>query len=109
MNNLALNVSVIQQWLHQNISIETASAELAAKGIEEPVIEAYIKEFKKQRYAKKQWKGFVLMGVGAFIGFIACIATMTDLVQELRGFFLYFLTTIAVAMVCWGMYYVFEE
>jgi len=49
------------------------------------------------------------MGIGAFLGFISCVATMTDLVPEWRAFFLYGVTFTGVCMVCWGMYLVFED
>jgi hypothetical protein len=109
MNQLALNLSTIQQWVLQNITEENAVKQLADQGFDELTIDLYLKEFKKQRYAKRQWKGFMLMGIGAFLGFISCVATMTDLLPEWRAFFLYGVTFAGVSMVCWGMYLVFEE
>lgn len=65
-------------------------------------------EFQKQQ-AKKQKFGFMLVTIGAFIGFISCVLTMVDAIPAMRGFFMYGLTTAAVGVAFYGLYNVFER
>jgi hypothetical protein len=109
MNNPSINPSRIQAWMQNHLPAEAATVQLQAEGFDENTIELYLKEFKKQQYAKRQLTGFLLIGIGAFLGFISCLATMTDLIPEWRNFFLYGLSFVGVSLVCWGMYYVFED
>ncbi len=57
---------------------------------------------------KKQNIGFLLLGIGAFVGFLSCVLTMLDFAPELRGFMLYGLTSLALVLIFIGLYFVFE-
>lgn len=70
--------------------------------------ETHVKEFSKAEYGKWQATGFVLMGVGAFLGFVSCLLSLLNHVPELYYWILYRLTSIAISMICAGMYFVVE-
>jgi hypothetical protein len=57
---------------------------------------------------KRQFTGFVLMGIGAFLGFISCLLTVLKPFPEFYSIILYGLTTLAIAIIFWGLYFVFE-
>ena len=105
----AVNSSFIRAWLLNNTSTEAIIKELSSKGIDEVTIQSYLEELKKQRYSKRQFKGFVMIGFGAFLGFVSCVLTLSELFPQWYGPILYGLTFIGVSIVCWGMYFVFEN
>ena len=57
---------------------------------------------------KRQFNGFVLMGLGAFLGFTSCLLTVLNPFPEFYNIILYGLTTLAIAIILWGLYFVFE-
>lgn len=63
---------------------------------------------KKALNAARQSKGIKLMISGAILGFISCVLTMTNPIPELYGIILYGLTSVAICIICMGMYFVFE-
>lgn len=71
-------------------------------------VEEKLKLSRKDRIAKRQTTGFVYMVVGAFLGFLSCVFTITNLFPGATGFVLYGLTSIAVLLVVAGLYFVFE-
>jgi len=56
MNQLALNLSTIQQWVLQNITEENAVKQLADQGFDELTIDLYLKEFKNNAMPKGNGK-----------------------------------------------------
>lgn len=109
MQNPAVNIAVVHNWLFKKTTEDDARAELLAKGMEEELIAAHLLELKKQRWAGRQTNGFILMGLGAFLGFISCVAAITGILPEWKDFILYGLTFIGVSLACWGMYLLFEK
>ena len=65
-------------------------------------------EFKQGKNAKKQFIGFICLGTGAFLGFISCVLTLTNPIPELFNIILYGLTSVAILIICAGLYLVFE-
>jgi hypothetical protein len=57
---------------------------------------------------KRQFTGFVLMAIGAFLGFISCILTVLNPFPEFYSIILYGLKTLAITIIFWGLYFVFE-
>ena len=53
--------------------------------------------------------GFLCWGVGGFLGFLSCVFTMTELLPSMNNFFLYGLTSIAILVVLYGCYLIFEK
>ena len=104
----AVSPSAIQQWIALNLDIDTIREELRKHGHDDHTIETHVQEFKKAKYGKRQFTGFVLMGLGAFLGFISCLLSILNPVPELYYYILYGLTSIAIGIICVGMYFVFE-
>jgi hypothetical protein len=59
-------------------------------------------------YAKRQTTGFILLAIGAVLGFISCVLTLANPVPALYYWILYGLTSIAVIILMVGLYYVLE-
>jgi hypothetical protein len=104
----SINASTIQQWMTANLSPQAIEQELQSKGMDALSIEAHLKEFKKLRIAKRQTRGFVCMALGAVIGFISCVCTVTNAILSLYHIILYGLTSIAIFLIIIGLYFVVE-
>jgi magnesium-transporting ATPase (P-type) len=98
----------LKDWLDRKCSFEQVSNEMIQSGIKEEEIKDILSAYKKYQSDRRQKPGFICMSAGAFIGFLSCVLTMTDLLPALTGFFLYGLTTIAICVVLYGCYLVFE-
>ncbi len=104
----AVSSSTIQQWIHDNLSTEKIQSMLHEYGHDSETVEAVLKEFKRLKYAKRQFSGLILLGVGAVLGFISCLLTITNPVPSLYYWVLYGLTSVAAILICWGLYFVLE-
>lgn len=100
--------SAIEQWITLKLDSDAVRQELHALGHDTDTIESHIKEFRKAKYGKRQSMGFILMIIGAFLGFVSCVLSILNPVPELYYWILYGLTSVAIAIICWGMYFVFE-
>lgn len=103
-----INTSLLQQWFNENLKINEVEAKLASQGLDEESFANHLKEFKKLINAKRQTTGFVLMGIGAFLGFVACVVTMLSFSPLVNDIFMYGMTSVAVVIVMYGLYLVFE-
>jgi hypothetical protein len=108
MNNNALNPAMIQLWLNDNFSQKAVEESLISKGYAHSLIDEYIKEFKRLKDARKQITGFVLMGIGGFLGFIACVMAILNIVPDFQDFFLFGVTIVGISIVLYGMYLAFQ-
>lgn len=108
MNNTVINTATMQQWLNNNLSTKKVEETLISSGYESGVISNYLQEFDKLRRAKKQFWGFVLMGIGGFLGFIACVMAMLNVIPDMQDFFLFGLTMLGISIVLYGMYLAFN-
>lgn len=102
------DLSRIQQWVLNKADLQTITQELTSMGYDEHSISHYLKEFKRVKYAKRNVKGFAFLGIGASLGFVACVLCMINPVPELYSLILYGLTSAAVAMLIAGLYYLLE-
>lgn len=100
---------LFQKWKTRQLSEEAIKEELIQFGVEELHIPEILHHYKKKCCDDRQTTGFVLTGIGSFLGFISCLFTMLDLVPELRGFMLYGLTSIGLVVIFIGLYLIFEE
>jgi hypothetical protein len=82
--------------------------ELHKRGIQAANIAKYLEEIKSMRNVKRRATGFVCMAAGAFLGFLSCVLTITHALPHLFDFIFYGLTMLAVCIVVFGMYCVFE-
>ena len=108
MNNSVINTATMQQWLNNNLSPQKVEESLISSGYESGAISNYLVEFNKLRRAKWQFLGFVLMGVGGFLGFIACVMAMLNIIPDMQDFFLFGLTMLGIGIVLYGMYLAFD-
>lgn len=108
LTSLQLDTTLIQQWVAQKMDIPTVEHNLASRGFDKETILAYVREFKKARYAKRHFTGFLCLGLGAFIGFLSFVLAIINPMPELHDFFLIGLTSIAILIIGWGLYCIFE-
>lgn len=106
----AVNIdeTICEQLLSSNITPEAAKTALKSKGIDSENIDAYLEAIKRMRCAKRRSLGFICMCVGAFLGFLSCVLTITHALPGMFEFIFYGLTILAVCIVVYGMYCVFE-
>ncbi len=108
MNNNTLNSAMLQLWLNDNFSLKAVEESLVSKGYSNNLINDYIVEFKRLKNARKQLTGFILMGIGGFLGFIACVMAILNIIPDFQDFFLFGVTILGISMVLYGMYLAFQ-
>ncbi|MBL0134269.1 MAG: hypothetical protein IPP79_09785 [Chitinophagaceae bacterium] len=104
----SLDANAIREWMMAKLEPHAIEEQLKAKGLDPESILAHIKEYKKQCCAKRQFTGFIWLGIGAFLGFISCLLSVTNPFPEYYYHILYGLTSIALIMIFVGLYYIFE-
>lgn len=102
------DASAIQQWLSEKLDIDTIREQLRQKGLSEDEISSALQAFKKARYARRQFAGFIYLGAGAFLGFVSCVLTLVNPIPALYDYILYGLTSIAITLMIIGLYQLFE-
>lgn len=108
MSTQFVNSAVIEKWVTEKLNIQKVEQNLQALGYDEKAINDYLTEFRKAQNAKRRFKGFICLGVGAFLGFLSCILTVINPVPELYNWILFGLTSISILIICLGLYNVFE-
>lgn len=108
MNNNPLNSAMLQLWLNDNFSPKAIEESLVAKGYTNNLINDYLIEFKKLKNARKQSTGFILMGIGGLLGFIACVMAILNIIPDFQDFFLFGVTIVGISLVLYGMYLAFQ-
>ena len=108
MSSQLVNASIIQQWITEKLDIQKVEQNLRELGYEKQVSDAYLIEFKKLKYAKKQFNGFIYLGAGAFLGFLSCVLSLINPIPELYNLILFGLTSISILIICLGLYNIFE-
>jgi hypothetical protein len=103
-----VNQSVIQRWMAEKLDNHKIQEELQVQGHDAASIEAHLYEFKKAKQAKRQHAGFIYMALGAFLGLVSCILSLTNPIPQLYYAILYGLTSVALLIIFLGFYYVFE-
>jgi hypothetical protein len=107
-NSSAINATLIQTWISGNQTLPNIEEQLIAEGYDDDTVKTYLKEFNKVKRSKKQFTGFILMGVGAFLGFVSCLLTILNPFPEFYNIILYGLTMFAITIILVGLYFVFE-
>lgn len=105
---ISINSTTIQQWMSANLTPQAIEAELHSKGVDAQTISEHLTEFKRQRNLKRQFKGFIYMAVGAFLGFMSCVLTLSEAFPQWYSFILYGLTMIGITLAFIGLYFVIE-
>lgn len=107
-NTISVDATTIRQWIAARLEPKAIEEELHAKGFDAEAIVIHLKAFKQVKNAKRQVTGFICMGLGAFLGFISCLLSVINPVPELYNIILFGLTSVAILIICLGMYFVFE-
>jgi len=105
---LSINATVIQQWLDQKLDAQAIQNNLSTLGWDDETIVSHLREFKRMKYAKRRTTGFVYLALGAFLGFISCVLTLINPIPALYNLILFGLTSLAILIICLGLYYVLE-
>ena len=105
---VTIDETICQQLLSSNLTPEAVKTALESKGIHSENIGSYLEAIKRMRSAKRRSLGFICMAVGAFLGFLSCVLTIAHALPILFEFIFYGLTMLAVSIVVYGMYCVFE-
>ncbi len=110
MNNITnkIDLEIIQQWIAAKLDQGAVEKELLSKGFDPETVSTHLKEYKRLRNAKKQFAGFIYMALGAFMGFLSCVLSIINPVPQLYQVFLFGLTSLAILLICYGLYLVFE-
>jgi len=107
-DTVLVSQAVFQQWLTDKLKPEAVKQELVSGGFEEEAVKVNLKEYKRLLNSRKNFTGFIYMGLGSFIGFISCLLAILNPFSQWHDFFLFGLTSIAVLIVFAGLYLVFE-
>lgn len=100
---------LFRRWQQNKISKSLAMVELGNQGLSAEEINPLWNHYYRYRFAKRCSLGWLLMGIGGFVGLIACILTIIDLIPEFRGFLMYGLTSASVLVALYGCYLVMEK
>ena len=107
-NSTSININLLEEWVSKKINLEEVSQKLKAMNLNEDEMAEHLKEFKRIRYHKRRFNAFIFMAIGAVVGFISCVLTVTDILPHMFDIFLYGLTTAAAVLVFRGLYLLFE-
>lgn len=108
MPEIVINEMLLRQWIAEKKTIDQVKEFLVSKGYEEAHVADHIRAFVKAQLERRQFMGFIILGIGAFLGFISCLLSLTNPVPELYYWILYGLTSVAIIIICVGLYWVFE-
>lgn len=107
-NSAAIEELKMKQWLLKDTSIANIKMDLMALGYDQNAIEQIIGAYKKERNARRQTTGFILLATGALTGFVSCLLGIFNPIPELFDVLFYGLTSVAVVIVVTGLYFLFE-
>lgn len=109
MKTNAINKKTIVDWVNEKYSIDTVKQKLNELGYDSETLNLFIQEFKKHKRSKRQSTGFSFTIVGAVLGFISCLLTILNPIPALYNIILYGLTSVAIVIIVYGLYYIFED
>jgi hypothetical protein len=99
---------LISNWIDNRLDAVAVKDQLRENGMDSDMADLYMKEYLRLRHEKKRFKGFMLAGIGAFLGFVSCLLSVLNPVPALFHVFLYGLTSLAIIFIVAGLYFLFE-
>ena len=96
-----------QQWMNEDHRPEDLPQALRLRGLDDEQIAAFLHDYQRLQLAKRQFGGFLILGVGAFLGLLSCVLAVTNPIPALYNWFLYGITSLALVLIFWGLYRVF--
>ncbi len=104
----SVDTALIRSWINAKLEPAHVEAQLKKMGISEENIAAYLEEYKKERFANRRFNGFICAAAGGLLGFVSCMLSIFNPFPELYYFILFGLTSVAILLVCLGLYFLFE-
>jgi hypothetical protein len=104
----SVDTALIRSWIHAKLEPANVEAQLKKMGVSEENIAAYLEEYKKERFANRRFNGFICATAGGLLGFVSCMLSIFNPFPELYYFILFGLTSVAILLVCLGLYFLFE-
>ena len=95
-------------WYAQGWKKQSVESFLLQQGMDATSVEEHWKAYCAFCSGKKQFKGFFFMALGAFLGFVSCVLSLTNPIPELYNVILFGLTSVAILIIVLGMYFLFE-
>ncbi len=109
MNNPeTTDAALIRSWIDAKLDTAAVEAQLKLMNFSDESITTYLNKFKKEKYAGRRVNGFICTGLGALLGFISCLLSIINPVPELYNLILFGLTSVAILLICLGLYFLFE-
>lgn len=106
--NQSIDNSEINKWIVNKVQVKSIVQTLKNSGLDDETIHQYLQAFKKAKSSKRQSAGFIYLVIGAFLGFISCVLTIANPIPDLFNLILFGLTSVAVCIICFGLYLVLE-
>jgi hypothetical protein len=103
-----LNLTLFPNWYKSGLSTEAIQEQLNKMGYPEEEMTKMLAAFRKFRNEKRLIKGFVCAAAGAFCGFLSCVLTLINPIPELYNVILFGFTSVAIGLICLGLYFIFE-
>ena len=107
VKNLVVEAKM-KEWILSRPDRRQIEEELAEIGCSAEEITLNLNIYKKLQLEKKQFNGFICLGVGAMLGFISCVLTILNPIPEMYNVILFGLTSIAICILMLGLYFLFE-
>ncbi len=98
----------MKEWLISKPDKKLMEHELTTLGCTAEEITLQLFAYKKLQQEKRQFSGFVCLGVGAMLGFISCVLTILNPVPDLYNVILFGLTSLSICIIILGLYFLFE-
>jgi len=98
-----------RKWQQRGISKAQFYEELRELELSPDEITSVWERYARYCIDRRCAQGWVWMFVGGFLGLVSCVLTILDFAPDLRGFFMYGLTTVAISMALYGCYLVMEK
>lgn len=105
---ITIDDALVSKWIDAKLAPVDIKKQLEQQGFSEDNIAIYVREYKKKRYAGRRFNGFICAGIGAFLGFISCLLSIVNPIPELFNIILFGLTSIAILVIFFGLYLLFE-
>lgn len=105
---ITIDDELVSKWIDAKLSPVDIQKQLEQQGFSEETIAMYVREYKKRRYAGRRFNGFICAAIGALLGFLSCLLSIFNPIPELFNIILFGLTSIAILIIFFGLYLLFE-
>lgn len=103
-----IDATLMHEWVAAKLDPDAVEKKLQEKGFTADEVKMYLKEFRKVRNARRLSAGMVYITIGSVVGCISTFLSIFNPIPELYYYILYGLTSVAVLILFWGLYFIFE-